>query len=166
MHRYVGNGRSNALQNILVALIAGAVLAGCAGVPTGEMAPPSVTIADFGVGSASLFEQQFNLKLRIQNPNPEDFRVDGVAFDLEINGEPFAKGVGNQALTVPRYGSGFMPVEAVSSLGGVVKQFSRIVQGDGPVFTYRIKGSLSVASGTRIPFDRSGEFDLRAIAPK
>ena len=93
------------------------------------MQAPAVTIADFGVGNAGLFEQQFNLKLRIQNPNPEEFRVDGMAFDLEINEQPFARGVGNQAVTVPRYGSAFMPVEAVSTLGGLIRQFGRFDAG-------------------------------------
>src|SRR4051812_34829390 len=99
-----------------------ALLSGCAGLPMG-MQPPAVTIADFGVGNAGLFEQQFNLRLRIQNPNPDDFKVDGIAFDLEINGQHFAKGVGNQTVVVPRYGSGIMAVEAVSTLGGLIRQF-------------------------------------------
>ena len=153
------------MHRILAVLIASVALAGCAGLPAG-VEPPTVTISDFGVGSASLFEQQFNLKLRIQNPNPDELRIDGVAFDLEINDQMFAKGVGNQAVTVPRFGSGFMPVEAVSSLGGLLRQFGVLVQGGKPGFNYRIKGSLSVAGGTRIPFDRRGEFDLSAIAPK
>src|SRR3979411_136017 len=96
-----------------------ATFTSCAGPPTG-MQPPSVTIADIGVGNAGLFEQQYNLRLRIQNPNADDFRVDGIAFDLEINGQPFAKGVGNQTVAVPRYGSGFIAVEAVSTLGGAL----------------------------------------------
>ena len=150
---------------IVIMLIAGVALAGCAGLPA-AVEPPMVTISDFGVGSASLFEQQFNLKLRIQNPNPDELRIDGVAFDLEINDQPFAKGVGNQAVTVPRFGSGFMPVEAVTSLGGLLRQFGVLVQGEKPALKYRIKGSLSVAGGTRIPFERRGEFDLGAIVPK
>ncbi len=148
-----------------VALLVATALSGCAGLPPGAQAP-AVTISDFGVGNAGLFEQQFNLKLRIQNPNPEEFRVDGMAFDLEINDQAFARGVGNQAVTVPRYGSAFMTVEAVSTLGGLIKQFGRIAQGDKPVFKYRIKGSLSIAGGTRIPFDERGEFDFSALSPK
>ena len=142
-----------------------AILSGCAGLPAG-MEAPTVTIADFGTGSIGIFEQQFNLKLRVQNPNGEDLRIDGIALDLDINGAPFAKGVGNQAVTVPRYGSGFMSIEAVSSLGGVLRQFGALAQGDRPGFRYRVKGVLSVAGGTRIPFDRSGEFDLSLFAPK
>ena len=151
---------------MLASALAGALLlAGCAGLPPGAQAP-AVTIADFGVGNAGLFEQQFNLKLRIQNPNPEEFKVDGMAFDIEINDQHFARGVGNQLVTVPRYGSAFMSVEAVSTLGGLVKQFGRFAQGDKPGFKYRLKGSMSIAGGTRVPFDERGEFDFSALAPK
>jgi LEA14-like dessication related protein len=141
------------------------MFAGCAGLPPGAQ-PPTVTIADFALDSAGLFEQQFNLRLRIQNPNPEEFRVDGIAFDLDVNDQPFAKGVGNQAVTVPRYGSGFMPVEAVSTLGGLIKQFRRIYQGEKAAFKYRIKGTLSIAGGTRIPFEQAGDFDFTALVPR
>src|SRR4051794_22514031 len=112
--------RCAGIRSIAVGLmIAAAMLAGGAGLHVGTQ-PPTVTIVDFGVGSAGLFEQQFNLRLRIQNPNAEEFRIDGIAFDLDVNGQPFAKGVGNQAVIVPRYASGFMTVEAVSTLGGLL----------------------------------------------
>ncbi len=148
-----------------VVLLAAVVMAGCSGLPPGAQAP-AVTIADFGLGNAGLFEQQFGLKLRIQNPNPEEFRVDGIAFDLEINDQPFARGVGNQMITVPRYGSAFMAVEAVSTLGGLIRQFGRMAQGEKREFKYRIKGSLSFAGGARVPFDERGEFDFSAFASR
>jgi LEA14-like dessication related protein len=154
---------------VLAAAVIVATFTGCAGVPPG-MQPPTVTIADFGLGNAGLFEQQFNLRLRIQNPNPDDFKVDGIAFDLEINGQPFAKGVGNQTVTVPRYGSGFLAVEAVSTLGGalsfLVKQFGRLSEGNRALFKYRIKGQLSIVGGLRVPFEETGEFDFSALLPK
>ena len=150
---------------ILAAAVIVAAFTGFSGVPAG-MQPPTVTIADFGLGNAGLFEQQFNLRLRIQNPNPDDFKVDGIAFDLEINGQPFAKGVGNQTATVPRYGSGLIAVEAVSTLGGLLKQFGRLPDGNKVLFKYRIKGQLSIAGGSRVPFEETGEFDFSALVPK
>jgi LEA14-like dessication related protein len=141
------------------------VLAGCAGLPPGMQAP-AVTIADLRVDSAGLFEQQFDIKLRIQNPNPDEIRFDGMAFELDINDQAFAKGVGNQVVAVPRYGSAFMSVEAVSTLGGLVRQFGRMAQSGKPEFKYRIKGSLSIAGGARVPFDERGEFDFSAFAPR
>ena len=165
MHDLTPAGFRSRLHHIAVALIAGAALAGCAGLPSG-VEPPTLTISDFGVGSATMFEQQFNLTLRIQNPNTEELRIDGIAFDFEINDQPFARGVGNQAVTVPRFGSAFMPVEAVSSLGGLLRQFGALALGDKPGFRYRIRGSVSLVGGTRIPFDRRGVFDLGAIVPR
>jgi LEA14-like dessication related protein len=141
------------------------LLAGCAGLPAGDEAPV-VTLADFGVAGGSLLEQQFNLKLRIQNPNNEELRIDGVAFTLEVNDAPFASGVGNQPLTVGRFGAALLPVDGFSSLGGVLRQVGRFVQGDQRALRYRIKGSLSLAGGLRVPFDRRGEFDFSALMPK
>ena len=137
------------------------LMAGCAGLPAG-MQPPAVTIADFGIGNAGLFEQQFNLRLRVQNPNPDELRIDGIAFDIDVNGQPFAKGVGNQNVVVPRYGSDFMTAEAVSTLGGLLRQFGRVTEGK---FKYRIKGVLSIG-GTRQPFEETGEFDVKGLVPK
>ncbi len=160
----MNSGSAGFAPVMVAALVIAMTLGGCAGLPPGAQAP-AVTISDFGVGNAGLFEQQYNLKLRIQNPNPAEFRVDGMAFDLEINDQQFARGVGNQMVTVPRYGSAFMPVEAISTLGGLMKQFGRIAQGDKPIFKYRLKGNLSIAGGTRIPFEQRGEFDFSALAP-
>jgi len=161
----VNRGNAPGVTRIAAAFLLCALFAGCAGLPPGAQ-PPTVTIADFALDKAGLFEQQFNVRLRIQNPNPEEFRVDGIAFDVDINDQPFAKGVGNQPVTVPRYGSGFMPVEAVSTLGGLIKQFRHIYTGEKAAFKYRIKGTLSLAGGTRIPFEQTGDFDFTALAPK
>ena len=157
---YFSGSRFGAPNIAAAALIVAAAFTGCAGLPPGAQAP-SVTIADFGIGTAGLFEQQFNLKLRIQNPNPEEFRVDGIAFDLEVNDQLFARGVGNQAVTVPRYGSGFMQVEAVSTLGGLVNQFARLAQDGKLSFKYRIKGSLSSAAGTRRSMSAANSISAR-----
>ena len=158
-------GNPVAGRGVIVVAIIVAMLNGCAGLPSG-MQRPSVTLVDFGVANGGLFEQQFNLRLRIQNPNPDELRADGIAFDLELNAQPFAKGVGNQAVVVPRYGSAFMTVEAVTTLGGMLKQFGRLLDGNKPAFAYRIKGVLSMTGGPRVPFDESGEFDLTALVPK
>lgn len=160
-----GRSRFTVAGLLLAAMVIVATFTGCAGVPPG-MQPPTITIADFGLGNAGLFEQQYNLRLRIQNPNPDDFRVDGIAFDLEINGQPFAKGVGNQTATVPRFGSGFIAVEAVSTLGALLRQFGRQADGNRALLKYRIRGQLSITGGSRVPFEENGEFDYGALVPK
>lgn len=154
------------LPGRMIVALAALLLPACAGLPTGPEAP-TVTVSDIGIGSGSgLLEQQFNLKLRIQNPNNDELRIDGVAFSLDINDKPFASGVGNQSLTVPRFASGFMPVEAYSSLGGLLRQIGGFLQGEQRTARYRIKGTLSLAGGLRVPFERSGDIDPGVLTAK
>ena len=152
------------ILNIIAALIIGAGLSGCAGLSS-QIEAPTVTIADVGIDRIGLFEQQLNLKLRVRNPNDRELRVDGIAFDFEINDQLFARGVGNRAIIVPRYGSELMNVEAVTNLSSVIKQFNAWARAEHPGLKYRIKGTLSL-EGSRVPFDRTGEFDLGGKAPK
>jgi hypothetical protein len=53
----------------------------------------------------------------------------------------------------------------MSTLGGVLRQFGRLAQGERPSFAYRIRGNLSI-SGSNVPFDRRGDFDPTAFLSK
>jgi hypothetical protein len=59
-----------------------------------------------------------------------------------------------------------MAVEAVSTLGGLIKQFGRLIEGSKTLFKYRIKGELSIAGGSRVPFEETGEFDFTSLIPR
>jgi LEA14-like dessication related protein len=50
-------------------------------------------------------EVRFAVKIRVQNPNGTNVNYNGVALDLEINGQPFASGVSDQSVqfrAIPR----------------------------------------------------------------
>jgi len=49
-------GRFRLAAFAATATVVAALLTGCAGLPPGAQ-PPTVTIADFGIGNAGLFEQ-------------------------------------------------------------------------------------------------------------
>ena len=147
----------------LVATLA-ALLAGCAAWIMGT--PPSVTISNLTVVQASLLEQEYDITLRIQNPNPSPLEIDGVAFELELNDRPFAKGVGGQPVVVPRFGSALMRVEAVSTLTSLLKQLGEFPSGQPPVLRYRLKGSLNLKDSLfPIPFDEWGEVNFNSLKP-
>src|SRR4029453_4457613 len=77
------------------------LLAGCASVE-----PPSVTLSSLRMQQSTLTEQRFLTTLRIQNPNDFDLAVEGLSFDLVVNDQPFAKGVGKSNTVIPAFGSG------------------------------------------------------------
>ena len=89
-------------------------LSACAG--WGMREPLGVTIADITPLEMSLLEQRYAVKVRLLNPNDAEIAFDGVAFDLEINGKPFAKGVSGRGGVVPRFGEALVDLQVVTGL--------------------------------------------------
>lgn len=138
-------------------------LSACAGMP-GSMEPLSVTLADVQPGQMGLLEQEYMMKLRVQNPNGMDVPLQGVAFSVELNGKTFAKGVSRQDEVVPAFGDVLLEVKAISSLGDVLNQVSGLRAGAPERITYRVQGKLAQTRGTSVPFDSTGSIDLSALA--
>ena len=76
---------------------------GCASVGT-SVDTPYITLAGVWLVDVNLLEQRYRMRLRIQNPNPFSLNIDGLDYRVEINDKEFARGVSNQAFSVPRYG--------------------------------------------------------------
>ena len=119
-----------------------------------------MNIADIRLQDATLLEQRYRLQLRIQNPNPVDLPIEGLSYDLEINGKPFSKGVSSQAITVPRYGSELLEVEGTSTLFDVLRQMAELRKGQPKAVQYRLTGKLGLSNGRREPFDYQGQVEL------
>lgn len=133
---------------------------GCASLP-GQIEPPTLSIADINLVNVTLLEQKFRIQLRIQNPNSFDLPIDGLAYELEINDKPFAKGLSNHPVTVPRYGSELLEVEGVSTLAGLFRQLAELEKNHQSNLRYRIKGKLNLSNvSSPIPFDTQGDIDL------
>jgi LEA14-like dessication related protein len=136
------------------------VLAGCAWMQS-SMERPHINIANVTAREIKVFEQVFDLELRIQNPNDSALDVQGLAFELEINERRFATGVSNQQLRVDRFSSGMIHVEAVSTLWGFLRQIGEMQQTGTPRVSYRLKGAVYVGSpSTKLPFEDSGEIRI------
>jgi LEA14-like dessication related protein len=124
---------------------------------------PRVNVSNITPQEMTLFEQQFLVQLRIQNPNDVDLEVKGLTFDLDLNGKPFASGLSNKSVTIPRFGSGVVDVEAFSGLAGILKQFQHFAGSSGrPTFSYRLRGKayLERPASIALPFDEQGEIEM------
>jgi len=121
---------------------------------------PHVDIVNITPKEMRLLEQTFLLELRIQNPTETDLDINGMSFELEINGQPFARGVSNQSLKVERLSTKVVEVDAYTGLVSILRQLSEAKKGSyASGFKYRLKGSIHTgAPSFRIPFDETGEF--------
>ncbi|MEJ2455058.1 MAG: LEA type 2 family protein [Candidatus Thiodiazotropha sp.] len=124
-----------------------------------------VTIVDIRPLESTLMEQRFLVKLRLQNRSREELSVDGMSFDLELNGKDFASGVSNQAVTAPGFGEALIEVKVSSTLFGVIRQIQALQNREPQPFQYRISGSLSSPGSLfGLGFDERGEIDLNVPA--
>ncbi len=145
-------------RQVFYALVIAVGLAGCASMGN-KREPLSVTVSDVRMGTAGVLEQQYYVKLRVQNPNDVAIEVKGLSFELELNGKSFAKGVGGQAVTVPGFGSELVEVEAVSGLGGILRRLGAMSGGDGSL-RYHLEGRLVTTNAGTIAFDEQGYLKL------
>lgn len=145
------------LAGLAVAMLGLTALGGCAGLRLG-MQKPEVTVANIRLLDGNLLEQRFLLTLRVMNPNTSEIAIEGLTFKVDLNGQLFAKGVGNQPVVVPRLGEAMVEVTATTGLGGLLRQL-KAFKGREKV-DYRISGRLVTGNFGGIDFDQTGEVEL------
>lgn len=144
---------------ILLSILATILMLGaCGGLKT-QVKPPSVSLAGIKVVEVGFFEQRFGFMLRVQNPNDFDIPLTGMHFELEVNGQPFARGVNNTPVTVPRLSEEVIEVTGICTLSSILQQVSGLPTGEKGL-KYRIKGRLATDSLGWLNFNESGEFRM------
>ncbi len=141
-------------------LLCVAFMTGCSGMLR-KPEPPSVTLSDIQLQDMTLFEQRYQLQLRVQNPNDFDLPIEGLKCTLYINEREFATGVGASEVTVPRFGEALVAVNVVSNLQSVLEQFRSVGDLAAKPVGYRLIGKLSVGGyPSALPFEYEGNLDL------
>jgi LEA14-like dessication related protein len=137
------------------------LVAACSSMPK-DFEAPRVHIADLTPKDMAIFEQRFDVKLRIQNANDADLSINGLRFEIELNDHEFANGMSGQRVTVPRFGSELVDVEVFTTLASFLRQIQDLNTGAGQKVRYRLKGTAFVESPGvfKAPFDEQGEIEL------
>lgn len=145
-------------STILVLVI---FLAACATPPPG-IEPLKISIANIASKDMALFEQRFEVQLRIQNPNEKELGLNGMRFEIELNEKEFATGMTGEKVVVPRFGSQVLNVEVITGISSFLRQFQQMNKTGTDKVRYHIKGTAFVESpGTfKLPFDEKGEIAL------
>jgi len=154
------------LQRLFVLLLAFG-LAACSGLPY-HAKPPKVSVADVDIKSLGIFEQRFDVGLRVSNPNEFDLKIEALEFELELNGRAFAKGLARVSALIPATSSTVMRVDAVTQSKNLIQQIKTL-----PPDTlkegvpYRISGRVKTDQSSQwVPFDHSGVYGGEEKKPK
>jgi len=145
-------------------LLTSLLASGCATVPR-DIEPPKISIANIAPKDLALFEQRFDVQLRIQNPNDKELGINGLRCEIELNGKEFGNGMSGERVKVPRFGSEVVNVEVITSLGSFLRQVQNLGSSGSSAenkLIYRLKGTAFVDSPSsfKLPFDEKGEVDL------
>ncbi len=121
-----------------------------------------VNISAIQMTESTLMEQRFAVKLRIMNRGRDSVSIDGMSFDIELNGKDFASGVSNEKITIEPFSEGVLSVSVTSTIFGILRQLHGLQQNKNQPFNYEISGSIYPANSfLNIPFKEKGEIDFK-----
>ena len=143
------------------------VVAACSGLPLNAV-PPKLSVAGVDINSLGLFEQHFDVRLRVTNPNDFDLTIEALEFELEVNGEPFAKSVSRTGMLIPAASSTVVQIDAVTQSKDLIRQFKTLPpESLKEGVPYRIKGRVKTDRSSRwLPFEHAGVYGGNENKPK
>ena len=153
-----------ALRQLGVVAALAVIVAGCASLAP-QLETPKLSLKGIRMQEASLFEQRFEVRLRVQNPNDLDLPVRGLDLEFELGGEKFATGVSAREFTVPALGEAEFDMLVTSNAATAILNLVRAGESRRETIDYRISGKLRTKLGLlrTVPFEEKGTLPLRGI---
>ena len=138
-------------------LVLALCLAGC--VPKFER--PNITVIGIEMQKGNLLQQNFAVKLQVDNPNKQALPVSGLHAELTVDGERIASGVSNHPFVVPPMGSSEFDMTITANLALAILKFKNP---HGDAIDYEVTGSASLDLPFLhdLPFHKTGSFPLKS----
>lgn len=129
-----------------------------------DLEVPRLSIVRVAMTSADIFNQQFLVRVNVQNPNNRELPVEGLDYKLFLEGDSFAEGVSNKPFVVPALGDiDFDMTVRTNFVSGIGRLLSRL--NGRPQVNYVIEGKLltDIRFLKKIPFQETGSVDLSVL---
>lgn len=124
---------------------------------------PELSVVNFVLENATLFETTANVELRVDNENPYPLEIDGAVHRLYLNDTYLGKGFDKSGFRIPRLSSTKSKVTIhISNLSLLTKLHSLI---ESNKLSYRIESTLYPKgySYRRVTASDSGSFDFMGL---
>ena len=139
------------------------MLSGCSALRP-KLEVPRLTLVSVAMTSADVFNQQFRVRLNVQNPNDREIPVTGIDYKLFLEGDSFAEGVSNKPFTVPANGeSEFDMTIRTNFMSGVARLLSRLNGRDQVQYVIEGKVLTEISMLKKIPFQETGTVNLNVV---
>ena len=147
---------------ITTMLVAGSL--GCTSM--GSIEPLDVTLANLNITEVTIFETTLVAKLRITNPNPEAFTIEGASFKLYLEDKKVGTGTSKESFTVDRLDSYVVDVIFHMNNASALLRLKSILENKDKEISYGVRGGLYTqgAFGTKkLKVEKSGLIDLENV---
>ncbi len=129
-----------------------------------DLKAPRLALVAVAMTSADIFNQQFLVRMNVENPNDRELPIKGLDYKLFLEGDGFAQGNLNKPFVVPANGeTDFDVTVRTNFVSGVGRLLSRL-NGRTQV-NYSIEGNLltDIRFLKKIPFSETGSVNLATI---
>ncbi|WP_036665925.1 LEA type 2 family protein [Paludibacterium yongneupense] len=152
----------NRIASVLrIALLGGLLLLAACGVM--QLKKPQIGVVDIVPAHSTLLEQNFDVTLRVQNPNSRALSAQGLSFEVHVDGDTLATGVSSQPISVPALSDGLVKIQLHTTLATWFKHLNAILQSGNGEIGYQIVGHLDGLEGLgSVPFKSEGKWKLPA----
>ena len=129
------------IAQYLMSLALLALLGGCSSLLSQD--PLNIDVAGIEPLPGQGMEMRFAVTLRVQNPNDSAIDYDGIALEMDVNGQPLASGVSDQKGQVPRFGESLIKVPLSISAYSILRQaMGASTLKPGQEVGYELRGKL------------------------
>ncbi|WP_440875697.1 LEA type 2 family protein [Thalassotalea sp. PLHSN55] len=119
------------------------ILSGCASMNL-DYKEPSVEVTSFKMLPANGFEQNFEIGLKLTNPNNFELPINGISYQLNVAGESLAHGVAADIPTAAAFGESRFVVPVSTSLFGGFKVLRSLMSKQGQDISYQLKADIDI----------------------
>ena len=89
---------------------------------------------------------QFEIGLRVINPNRETLKIRGVSYTVSLEGQELIKGVDNRLPAIEGYGTGDVTLTAAPNLLAGIRLITDLMSGPRDTFDYALEAKLDVGA--------------------
>jgi LEA14-like dessication related protein len=132
---------------------------------TPKFTRPNVSVVSVEMRSGNLLQQNFAVKLNIQNPNDRALPVSGLHVELNVGGEQIASGVSDRAIVVPAFGESEFDMTIKANMALALLKLANKMDQQSDSIDYDLTGAASIDLPflRDLPFRQTGSFSLKGI---